>query len=244
VGRIRANLDAIRTLRTVQAEARPATEAEQRVMARWSGWGAVPAALDPHNDKYASVRDELATLLDEAELAAARRTTLNAHYTDAALVEAIWQGLGRLGLTGRRVLEPGCGSGNFIGLAPDGVAMVGVELDPTTAAIAAHLYPQVQIVAESFADTRAREGSFDAAVGNVPFGSVRLHDKRHNSAGHAIHNHFIIKSLRLVRPGGLVAVITSAYTMDAANPGARREMQQLADLVGAVRLAPTRSPTC
>jgi SAM-dependent methyltransferase len=242
VARIRANLAAIGTLRTIQAGHRPATEQEQRVLARWSGWGAVPAALDTRNDKYAWVRDELGQLLDETELAVARRTTLNAHYTDAALVDAIWSGLARLGLSGGRVLEPGCGSGNFIGFAPEGVQMVGVELDPTTAAIAASLYPHAQVLAESFADTRAPEGSFDAAVGNVPFGNVRLHDKRHNAGKHTIHNHFIIKSLRLVRPGGLVAVITSAYTMDAANPGARREMQQLADLVGAVRL-PTRAHT-
>ncbi|HKT04655.1 MAG TPA: DEAD/DEAH box helicase family protein, partial [Rugosimonospora sp.] len=240
MARIRANLAALRTLRTVQAEQRPATPDEQAVLGRWSGWGAVPAALDPVNDKYAWVRDELATLLDETELAAARRTVINAHYTDAALVQAIWDGLGELGFTGGRVLEPGCGSGNFIAFAPQTAEITGVELDPTTAAIAAALHPHASILAESFAATRLETGSIDAVVGNVPFGDLRLHDKRDNGGNHAIHNHFILKSLRATRPGGLVAVITSAYTMDATNPAARREMQQMGDLVGAVRL-PSRA---
>ena len=134
------------------------------------------------------------------------------------------------------MLEPGCGSGNFIGFAPPGARVTGVELDPVTAAIAAVLHPQAQILAESFADTRDPDGVYDLAIGNVPFGKAALHDRRHNLAGHSIHNHFIIKALRLVRPGGLVAVLTSRYTMDARNPAARREMASLADLVGAVRL--------
>jgi N12 class adenine-specific DNA methylase/predicted RNA methylase len=234
--RIRANLAALRTLRAVQAAARPATPDEQAVLARWSGWGAVPAALDDTKTQFAWVRQELAELLDEREMAAARRTVINAHYTDAALVEAIWQAVGQLGFRTGRVLEPGCGSGNFIAYAPDGAEVTGVELDPSTAAIAAALHPQATILAESFADTRIATGGVDLVVGNVPFGDVRLHDKRDNRSNHAIHNHFILKSLRATRPGGLVAVITSAYTMDAANPAARREMQQMADLVGAVRL--------
>ena len=218
----------------------PATAEEQKILARWSGWGAVPNALDERKVDYQWVRDELAGLLSDVEFAAARRTVLNAHYTDAALVSAIWEGLADLGFAGGRVLEPGCGSGNFIAFAPDGAEVTGVELDPTTAAIAAALYPEANILAESFADTRARERSFDAAVGNVPFADVRLHDKTHNRGRHAIHNHFILKSLALTRPGGLVAVITSAYTMDATNPAARREMQAMGDLVGAVRL-PSRA---
>jgi N12 class adenine-specific DNA methylase len=174
--------------------------------------------------------------LPDAEYAAAARSTLNAHYTDAALVQAIWAGVTRLGFTGGSVLEPGVGSGNFLAFAPEGARLVGVELEPVTAAIAAALYPQAQILSESFADTRAPEGSFDLVVGNVPFGKVALNDRRHNPGGHSIHNHFLIKSLHLTRPGGLVAVLTSRYTMDAANPAARREMAALADLVGAVRL--------
>ena len=238
--RIHANLAALRTLREIQANNRPATPDEEAVLARWSGWGAIPNALDDRKADYQWVRDELAGLLSTEEFAAARRTVLNAHYTDAALVSAIWDGLADLGFAGGRVLEPGCGSGNFIAFAPDGAEVTGVELDPTTAAIAAALYPEANILAESFADTRARERSFDAAVGNVPFADVRLHDKTHNRGRHAIHNHFILKSLALTRPGGLVAVITSAYTMDATNPAARREMQAMGDLVGAVRL-PSRA---
>jgi len=241
VSRIRANLAALRTLRSIQADDRAATPDEQQVLARWSGWGAVPAAVDPADTKYEWVRDELAQLMDDKELAAARRTVINAHYTDAALVQAIWDGVRELGFDGGgRVLEPGAGSGNFIAFAPDNASITGVELDPTTAAIAAALHPHAEIRAESFAVTRAAPGQFDLSIGNVPFGDVRLHDKSHNGGNHAIHNHFILKALHLTRPGGLVAVITSAYTMDAANPAARREMAELGDLVGAVRL-PSRA---
>ena len=134
------------------------------------------------------------------------------------------------------MLEPGCGSGNFIGLAPPGARMLGVELDPVTAAIAARLYPDAEIRCESFADTRLPEGHFDLVIGNVPFSSARLHDRRHNAAGHSMHNHFIIKSLRFLKPGGLLAVLTSRYTMDAQDPSAREEMAGLASLVTAVRL--------
>lgn len=233
---MRANLAALATLRTLQTENRAPAPEEQATMARWSGWGAVPQVFDPDRSEYAWARGELNRLLSEAEYAAASRSTLNAHYTDAELVEAIWGRLGKLGFDGGRVLEPGCGSGNFIGFAPSGARMVGVEREPVTAGIAAALYPDAQILGESFAATRTPDGSFDAAVGNVPFGDVTLTDRSHNPAGHSIHNHFILKSLHATRPGGLVAVLTSRYTMDARNPAARREMAQLADLVGAVRL--------
>ena len=206
-------------------------------MARWSGWGAVPEVFDPRRAEYEWARTELAGLLSPAELAAAARNTLNAHYTDAALVQAIWSGVQRLGFTGGRVLEPGCGSGNFIAFAPARTQLTGVELEPVTAQIAAVLYPDAQILAESFANTRAAaDSAFDLAIGNVPFGAIRLTDRRHNRGGHSIHGHFIIKALHLTRPGGLVTVLTSRYTMDARNPAVRREIAALADLVGAVRL--------
>jgi N12 class adenine-specific DNA methylase len=180
----------------------------------------------------------LASLLGAEELAAAARSTLTAHYTDPRLVGAIWGGVRQLGFERGRALEPGCGSGNFLGLCPDPIdaTWVGVELDPTTAAITQALYPLAEIRAESFADSPFRDGEFDLAIGNVPFGDIRLHDRRHNRGRHALHNHFIVKALHLVRPGGLVAVITSAYTMDATNPAARREMAELGVLLGAVRL--------
>jgi predicted RNA methylase len=139
------------------------------------------------------------------------------------------------------VLEPGCGAGTFIGLAPAAVtakdsALFGVELDPTTAAIAQHLYPHADIRQESFADTRIPRSYLDLVIGNVPFGKVQLHDPVHNAGNHSLHNHFIIKSLALTRPGGVVTVLTSHYTMDATNPAARREIAAMADLVAAIRL--------
>ena len=236
MSRVRANLAALSVLRTVQQQGRPATPAEQEVLARWSGWGAVPEVFDDRRAEYAWAREQLAVLLSAAELAAARRNTLNAHYTDAAFVKAMWEAVQALGFEGGRVLEPGCGSGNFIAFAPAAARLTGIELDPVTAGIAALLYPDAEIRAESFADSRDGEGSYDLAIGNVPFGNMVLHDRRHNQAGHSIHNHFIIKALRLVRPGGLAAVLTSRYTMDARNPAARREIASLADLIGAIRL--------
>ena len=236
VARIRANLAALATLRAIEREDRPASPDEQAALARWSGWGAVPEVFDEGKPEYAWAREELSRLVTPGELSAAARNTLNAHYTDAALVQAIWTGVQQLGFAGGRVLEAGCGSGNFIGFAPGGARVTGVELDPVTASIAARLYPDADIANESFAGTRAPEGSFDLAIGNVPFGNFALTDGRHNPGGHSIHNHFIIKSLHLVRPGGLVAVVTSRYTMDARNPAARREIAALADLAGAVRL--------
>jgi N12 class adenine-specific DNA methylase/SAM-dependent methyltransferase len=238
VARVEANLAALKVLRAIQGEQRAATRDEQRVLARWSGWGAVPAVFDSRAasyERFASARDDLRALLSDEEYAAAARNTLNAHYTDASYVRAIWDAVAGLGFSAGDILEPGCGSGNFLAFAPAGARAVGIELEPVTAAIAAALYPDATVRCESFADTRVPEGAFDLVVGNVPFGQVVLHDPRHNR-GHAIHNHFIIKGLHLTRPGGLVAVLTSRYTMDAANPAARREIAELADLVGAVRL--------
>ena len=193
--------------------------------------------FDEDRPQYAADRAQLRTVLDEAGYDAARRTTINAHYTDVGYVREVWRAVEGLGFDGGEVLEPGCGAGTFIGLAPGSARLTGVELDPTTAAIAAHVYPDATIRAESFADTRYPRGHFDLAIGNVPFADVRLHDPGHNPNQRlAMHNHFIAKALDLVRPGGLVAVLTSHYTMDSANPEARRLFGQRADLVGAVRL--------
>ena len=192
---MRANLAALAALREIEAEGRPATAGEQQVLARWSGWGAVPEVFDATRTELAWAREAMAGLLGPDEIAAAARNTLNAHYTDAALVREIWEGVRRLGFTAGEVLEPGCGSGNFIGFAPPGARVTGIELEPVTARIATALYPDAAILNESFADTRAPEGSYDLAIGNVPFGSFALNDRRHNAAGHSIHNHFILKSL-------------------------------------------------
>ncbi|MGA2455025.1 MAG: helicase-related protein [Solirubrobacteraceae bacterium] len=209
---------------------------EQRVLARWSSWGAIPDVFDNAKDDWSAERAELRSLLSDAEWDAAARTTINAHYTDPLIARQMWRALNDLGFTGGAVLEPGSGAGTFIGLAPESAQMTGVELDPLTASISTALYPHASIRAESFADTRLPEGTFDAAIGNVPFGNVTLHDPVHNPTRQSMHNHFILKSLRLTRPGGLMAVLTSHFTMDAQNPGARREMGELADLLGAVRL--------
>ena len=236
--RMEANLAALRTLREIQSEDRPATEGEQSVLARWGGWGAqgLSQIFDEDRAEHAPMRAQLSELLSEAEYAAARRTTINAHYTDPAIVTSVWSALQDLGFTGGRVLEPGCGSGAFIGAAPTAAEMVGIELDPVTAGIAGLLYPNATVRAESFAESRFPEGHFDAVIGNVPFSDVVLHDPRHNPGGLSMHNHFIVKSLEMTRPGGVVAVLTSRYTMDAADPAARRAMWERADLIAAVRL--------
>lgn len=233
-----ANLQALRTLRQLQDQSRAATPAEQTILARWSGWGAAPEIFDPDSTSHRPARQELAGLLSEAEWTAARRTTINAHYTSAEIVTLVWSTVRQIGFDpdAARVLEPGSGSGNFLGFAPAGVQLTGIELDPTTAAISAALYPHAAIRAESFAETRLPDGSFDLVIGNVPFGAVVLNDRAHNPHRHSIHNFFIIKSLDLVRPGGLVAVVTSRFTLDAAGEAARADMAARADLVGAVRL--------
>lgn len=206
------------------------------MLARWSSWGAVPDVFDESKDNWAGERAQLQQLLSADEYAAARRTTVNAHFTAPAYAAAVWDAVRRLGFDRGDVLEPGSGSGTFIGLAPTGAHMTGVELDGISSAIAKGLYPAADIRNESFADSRLLRDTFDLTIGNVPFGNVTLHDPVFNPNRHSLHNHFIIKSLQLTRPGGLVAVLTSHFTLDAANPSARREMNGLADMVGAVRL--------
>lgn len=238
--RAAANLAALRTLHGLTdpntGRRRPAGPDEQRVLAGWSSWGAVPEIFDEAKPTWAAERAELRALLTDREWAEARRTTINAHYTDPGVVAEMWSALGRLGFTGGPVLEPGCGSGTFIGLAPEDTQMVGVELDSTTAAIAQALYPSADVRAESFADTRLPEGSVVGAVGNVPFANTVLFDPAYNQERLSMHNHFLVKALRLTAPGGYVAAISSRYTLDAADPKARRELARFGDLAGAVRL--------
>lgn len=236
--RFTANVAALEVLRTLEREDRRATAGEQSVLARWSAWGAsgLASIFDETTPQHEADRERLRGLLTPAGYAAARRTSINAHYTDAVLVQAMWRALTDLGFTGGRVLEPGCGAGTFIGFAPAGAELTGVELDPTTAQVAAELYPTATIRAESFADTKLPSGFFDAAIGNVPFGDVVLRDPAFNAGRHAIHNHFLIKSLELLRPGGVLVALTSRWTLDAESPAARRDLAALADLLGAVRL--------
>lgn len=235
--RYTANLEAIRTVRRLEDENRAATRPEQETLAAWSSWGAIPEAFDPTKDNWARERAELRELLSDSEYEAARRTTVNAHYTDPRLVTAMWDTLTDLGLTSGRVLDPGTGSGNYLGTAPETMTMVGIELDPLTAAIASHLYPHADVRTESFAETTVRPGEYDAAIGNVPFGDTALHDPTWNPDNRfSIHNHFIRKSVGGLHAGGVMAVITSSYSMDAQNPAFRAEVSKEADLLGAVRL--------
>lgn len=242
--KISANLAALRLLNDLTTTGRPATPADQQVLARYSGWGHSPQVFDEAKlGDWAAYRADLQALLTPEAFAAARLTTLNAHYTSQEVISAVWQAAQDLGFAGGRVLEPGCGIGNFVGAMPASLSattsVVGVELDPTTAAIAGHLYPNAEIRAEGFEVTNLPPDSFDLAIGNVPFGKIVLHDPKHNRNGHSIHNHFIVKSLAFAKPGAVLAVVTSRYTLDARNPSARREMAEHADLLGAVRLPET-----
>jgi N12 class adenine-specific DNA methylase len=236
--RFQANLTAIQTLRRIEAEDREATTAERQELARWGSWGAtgLSEVFNPARPEFEAEREELRQELSEDEYRAAERTVLNAHYTDPRVAQAMWQAMNDFGFESGRVLEPGSGSGTFIGTAPEGAEMTGVELDPVTAAISQAVYPNATIRTESFADTAVPDGYFDVVIGNVPFGQNVLHDPRHNPDRHSMHNHFILKSLDLVKPGGIVGVISSTYTLDAQNSAARQAMHEKADLLTAVRL--------
>ncbi|MGO9901629.1 MAG: helicase, partial [Solirubrobacteraceae bacterium] len=228
----------IRLLEQLGEQDRTATTEELGVLGRWSGWGACAELFDETRADWQDERAELLALVGEDGFAGARRTTLNAHYTHPELAQAMWDLAAAFGAATGRAVEPGCGAGVFIGLAPAGVEMVGVELDGTTAAIAQELYPDARIINRSFAEQLRglRRDSFELAIGNVPFGKVSLYDPEYNRGGHSIHNHFLLKSLALTKPGGIAVLLSSRYTLDSANPGARREMSELADLIGAVRL--------
>ncbi|MDQ0765619.1 UvrD-helicase domain-containing protein [Streptomyces canus] len=230
----------------LRAENRPATDAERQVLQQWTGWGATPYLFDERKKfaaTFAAERAHLRDILSDDEYAKARSSTLNAHYTDPAYARVVWQALQRFGVpTGAqlRVLEPGVGAGRFLADAPADAEIVGVEVDPITAAVAQALYPSAQILAESFADTRPPEEDFDVVVGNVPFGKYKVTDRKYNPGRrHSIHNHFILKSLEFTRPGGIVVLITSRYTLDGTDQThkeARERMAALGDLLGAVRL--------
>ncbi len=237
--KLAANISALEILSTLEAERREPAAEEQQALARWAGWGSLPKLFDEADESWAEARERVRALLgDEQAWDRARRTTLNAHYTSAEVVKAMWGLAGELGFSEGEVLEPGCGSGNFLGFAPEGARLTGIELDPTTAAVARHLYGgRATLHTGSFEDHLAEEiGRFDLVIGNVPFAKLTPYDRHHNQGRHALHNYFLVKSLHLTRPGGLVVALTSRYTLDAGNPAARSEMADLADLVGAVRL--------
>ena len=232
------NLAAIRTLRQLEAENRPAAPDEQEILSRYVGWGGLPQAFDPQNSDWNKEYEELKGLLSESEYASARASTLNAHYTSPTVIRAMYEAIGRMGFTSGNILEPACGVGNFFGLLPEGMTgsrLYGVELDSLTGRIAKALYPQAYITVAGFETTNRRD-FYDLAIGNVPFGNYQVSDKPYDKLHFPIHDYFFAKVLEQVRPGGVVAFITSKGTMDKQNPEARRYMAQRAELLGAVRL--------
>ena len=232
------NVEAIRTLFTLEQENRNATPEEQSVLAQYVGWGGLPDAFDPEKAGWAREYQELKGLLPEQEYEMARASTLNAHYTSPTVIKAIYEAVGGMGFTSGNILEPSMGVGNFFGLLPDemsGSHLYGVELDSISGRIAQKLYPNAEITVAGF-ETTDRRDFYDLAVGNVPFGNYRVSDKSYDKLGFSIHNYFFAKALDQVRPGGIVAFVTSRYTMDSKNPDARRYLAQRAELLGAIRL--------
>ena len=232
------NIEAIRTLFKLEQEHRGATAEEQQVLSQYVGWGGLSDAFDPGKDSWAKEYAELKGLLSEDEYAAARSSTLNAHYTSPTVIRGIYDAVERMGFRSGNILEPSMGVGNFFGMLPDSMAdsrLYGVELDSITGRIAKMLYPQADITVAGF-ETTDRRDFYDLAVGNVPFGQYKVNDKAYNKLGFSIHNYFFAKAIDQVRPGGVIAFVTSRYTMDSKDSTARKHMAERADLLGAIRL--------
>ena len=237
--KFRMNMDAINTLQTIELENRLATPEEQAVLSRYVGWGGIPQAFEEGNDAWASEFLELYTALSPEEYEAARASTLNAHYTSPTVIKAIYKCIENMGFTTGNVLEPSCGIGNFFGLLPESMKnskLYGVELDPITGRIARQLYQTANIAIEGFEETSLLDSFFDIAIGNVPFGDYGVADKRYDKHRFLIHDYFFAKTLDKMRPGGVVAFITSSGTMDKKNPAVRKYIAERAELLGAIRL--------
>ena len=232
------NIEAIRTLFKLEQEHRGATAEEQQVLSQYVGWGGLADAFDPNKDGWAKEYTELKGLLSEDEYAAARSSTLNAHYTSPTVIRGIYDAVERMGFRSGNILEPSMGVGNFFGMLPDTMQdsrLYGVELDSITGRIAQKLYPEANIKVAGF-ETTDRRDFYDLAVGNVPFGNYKVNDKAYNKLNFSIHNYFFAKAIDQVRPGGVVAFVTSRYTMDSKDSTARKHMAERADLLGAIRL--------
>ena len=232
------NLAAVRLLKSLEAADRPATAEEQQVLSQYVGWGGMASAFSPDNRHY----EQLRSLLTEDEYKAARASVLNAHYTSPTIIRAIYDAAAQFGFENGKILEPSMGVGNFFGMLPERMKdsqLTGVELDSISGRIARKLYPNADIKITGYENTKFADNSFDFAVGNVPFGDYSLHDKRYDKEHLLIHDYFFVKSLDKVRPGGVVAFVTSKGTLDKANPAARRLMAANADLLGAIRLPNT-----
>ena len=236
--KFRRNLDAIRTLKAVEAEGRGATAEEQEVLSRYVGWGGLPDAFDPDKENWSKEYMELKEALTPEEYDSARGSVLNAHYTSPAVIRAVYEALEHIGFQSGNILEPSCGVGSFFGCLPESMAgskLYGVELDSISGRIAKLLYPRAHITVAGF-ETTDRRDFYDLAVGNVPFGNYQVNDRAYNKLGFSIHNYFFAKALDQVRPGGIVAFLTSRYTMDAKDSAVRQYLAQRADLLGAIRL--------
>ena len=236
------NVEAIRTLETIESEKRPATNEEQEVLSKYVGWGGLADAFDETKSAWAKEYAELKTLLSEEEYISARESTLNAHYTSPVIIQEIYRTLQRMGFTKGNLLEPSMGIGNFFGMLPETMReshLYGVELDSLTGRIARLLYPKANITVDGYEKTAFPNDFFDAAVGNVPFGQYKVADKKYDKYNFLIHDYFFGKTLDQVRPGGVIAFITSKGTMDKENPKVRKYIAQRAELLGAVRLPNT-----
>ena len=232
------NIEAIRTLFKLEEEHRGATAEEQQVLSQYVGWGGLADAFDPNKENWSAEYTQLKELLSEDEYAAARASTLNAHYTSPTVIRGIYNAVEHMGFRSGNILEPSMGVGNFFGMLPDSMAgsrLYGVELDSITGRIAQKLYPQADITVAGF-ETTDRRDFYDLAVGNVPFGQYKVNDKAYNKLGFSIHNYFFAKAIDQIRPGGVIAFVTSRYTMDSKDSTARKHMAERADLLGAIRL--------
>ena len=231
-------MEAIRTLQTLENENRNATPEEQEILSQYVGWGGLADAFDPDKDSWAKEYTQLKELLSPEEYAAARASTLNAHYTSPTVIHAIYDAVEKMGFQTGNILEPSCGVGNFFGMLPEsmqGSRLYGVELDSISGRIAQKLYPEANITMAGF-ETTKQQDFYDLAIGNVPFGNYKVNDKAYNNLGFSIHNYFFAKALDQVRPGGVVAFVTSRYTMDSKDSTARKYLAERADLLGAIRL--------
>lgn len=234
-----ANIAAITTLQTIERELRPATKEEQEILSRYVGWGGLSEAFDKDNSSFSNEYVQLKSLLSEEEYTMARASTLNAHYTSPVVIKAIYDAVENMGFVTGNILEPACGTGNFFGMLPDSMQdsrLYGIELDSITGRIAKQLYPNANISISGFEKTELPDSFFDLAIGNVPFGNYKLSEKRYDNNNFLIHDHFFAKALDKVRPGGVVAFVTSKGTMDKQSPDVRRYLAQRAELLGAIRL--------
>lgn len=237
--KFKGNVEAIRLLNALEQEQRQATADEQAVLARYVGWGGIPQVFDEANAQWAAEYAELRDLLEPDEYASARASTLNAHYTSVTVIKAMYECLERMGFRSGNILEPSCGIGNFFGLVPESfqdARLFGVELDSITGRIAKQLYPQAKVAISGYEETALPDSFFDLAIGNVPFGGYGVADKRYDKHKFLIHDYFFAKTLDKVRPGGIIAFITSKGTMDKQNPAVRKYIAERAELLGAVRL--------